>query len=211
MVSRGSPLPSRSLVALIVGITVVPLATLLWLGWRLLEQDRLLEGQQVQQRVERAADLVVAALQRALSASEQRLAAGSEQWAEGAVAITFHDGRADAFPADRVAFLPVVDPLREPPSATFVQAEDLEFRQRDHRAAVTALRDLAGSSDPAIRAGALLRLARNLQRTGQIEEALARYAQLLDMDGVAASYLIFRAVPRAGRRAGAVSTRCRPR
>lgn len=128
-------------------MTVVPLATLLWLGWRLVEQDRLLEGQQVQQRVERAADLVVAALQRALSSSEQRLAAGSEQWADGAVAVTFHDGRLDAFPADRVAFFPIIQPLREAPSATFVQAEDLEFRQRDPRAAITLLRGLATSSD----------------------------------------------------------------
>ncbi len=33
-------------------------------GWRLLEQDRILESQQVQERVERAADLAVAALER---------------------------------------------------------------------------------------------------------------------------------------------------
>src|SRR5438034_11759617 len=115
MLSKGSALPPRKLGALIVGITVVPLATLLWLGWRLLEQDRMLEGQQVQQRVERAADLAVAALQRAISSSEQRLAAGSEQWPEGAVAVTFHDGRAEAHPKERVAYLPVVAPLREAP------------------------------------------------------------------------------------------------
>ena len=40
---------------MIVTITVVPLATLLWLGWRLLEQDRVLERQQIQQRVDTAA------------------------------------------------------------------------------------------------------------------------------------------------------------
>ena len=80
MFSKGSALPPRSLVALILGITVAPLATLLWLGWRLLEQDRILEGQQAQQRVERAVDLVVAALGRAVSSYEQRLAAGNEQW-----------------------------------------------------------------------------------------------------------------------------------
>jgi hypothetical protein len=53
MFSKGSARPPRSLVALIIGITVVPLATLLWLGWRLLEQDRALEQQQVTQRVDR--------------------------------------------------------------------------------------------------------------------------------------------------------------
>src|SRR6266536_2658248 len=108
MFSKGSALPPRSLVALIVGITVVPLATLLWLGWRLLDQDRMLEGQQAQQRVERAADLAVAALQRGLSLSEQRLAAGSERWPAGAAAVTFRDGRVEAFPKESVAYLPVV-------------------------------------------------------------------------------------------------------
>ena len=53
MRSKGSLRPPRKLIALIVAITVVPLVTLLWLGWRLLEQDRVLEGQQIQQRVER--------------------------------------------------------------------------------------------------------------------------------------------------------------
>ena len=73
MFSKASARPLRSLVALVIGVMVVPLLTLPWLGWRLLEQDRALESQQVQQRVERAADLVVAALQRAISASEQTI------------------------------------------------------------------------------------------------------------------------------------------
>ena len=90
--------PPRNLVALIVGVTVVPLAVLLWLGWRLLDQDRVLEGQQVQQRVERSADLVVAALQRAVSASERRLAVGSADWPDGAVAVVFREGGISAVP-----------------------------------------------------------------------------------------------------------------
>lgn len=63
MFSKAPPRPPRSLIALIAAITLVPLVTLLWLGWRLLEQDRVLERQQIQQRVDRGADLVVAALQ----------------------------------------------------------------------------------------------------------------------------------------------------
>src|SRR5207247_3166249 len=101
MSSKGAARPSRSLVALIVGITVVPLATLLWLGWRLLEQDRALEQQQVRQRVERGADLIVAALQRAVSAAEQRLAAGSGPGTDEAVAVTFREGHVEASPRRR--------------------------------------------------------------------------------------------------------------
>jgi len=183
---RRSTLPPRSLIALIIGITVAPLATLLWLGWRLLEQDRLLEGQQVQQRVERAADLVVAALERALALSEQRLAAGSEQWPAGAVAVTFRNGRAEAHPRERVAFLPVVQPLREGPAAVFARGDELEFRARDHAAAVKVFRELAQSTDHAVRAGALLGLARNLHKAGQTQAALATYAQMSEIDGVSA-------------------------
>jgi signal transduction histidine kinase len=176
----------RGLIALILAITVAPLVTLLWLGWRLLEQDRLLEGQQVQQRMERAADLVVAALQRALAVSEQRLAAGSVQWPAGAVAVTFRDDRAEAHPHERVAFLPAAQPLREAPAATFARGEELEFRTRDHAAAARVFRELAPSPDRAVRAGALLRLARNLHKAGQAQEALATYTQLSGIDGVSA-------------------------
>jgi hypothetical protein len=81
-----------------VVVIVVPLATLAWLGWRLLEQDRILEGQQAQERLERSADLIVATLQRSLSSSEQRLAAGATDWPEGAVSVAFDGDRIDAYP-----------------------------------------------------------------------------------------------------------------
>jgi len=48
-----------------------------WVGWHVLEQDRALEEQQIRQRVEHAADIVTAALQRTVAASERRLAEGN--------------------------------------------------------------------------------------------------------------------------------------
>lgn len=185
MFSKGATRSSRSLVALIVGITVVPLATLLWLGWRLLEQDRVLERQQVQQRVERGADLIVSALQRAVSVSEQRLAAGSGPGADEAVVVTFHDGRVETSPRERLAYFPSVQPLPEALAATFVAGEDLEFRQQDRAAAINVFTELARSANSAIRAGALLRLGRNFHNAGRFEEALAVYIRLSNMDDVA--------------------------
>jgi signal transduction histidine kinase len=185
MLAKGSPRPPRKLIALIGAITVVPLVTLLWLGWRLLEQDHVLEGQQIQQRVERGADLVVAALQRAIAGSEQQLASGSQQWPDDAVVVTFRDGAVEVSPNHRVAYLPFVSPLREASEATFARGEDFEFRQRNPKAAVTVFRDLAKSSDPAVRAGALLRLGRNLQKLGEWDEALTAYARLSEMADVA--------------------------
>src|SRR5438128_10230021 len=94
MFSKGRPLPPRSLIVLIIGITVVPLATLLWLGWRLLEQDRIVDGQEVQERLERGADLGASALERAIAASEQRRRAGAGERGEGSVGVLFRVGRA---------------------------------------------------------------------------------------------------------------------
>jgi hypothetical protein len=39
MLSKDRARPPLTLVALIAGVTVVPLLILVWLGWRLLEQD----------------------------------------------------------------------------------------------------------------------------------------------------------------------------
>ena len=63
--------------------TAVPLSALIWLGYRVLEQDRALEEQQIRQRVEQAADIVTAALQRTVAASERRLAEGNSDWPDG--------------------------------------------------------------------------------------------------------------------------------
>lgn len=175
----------RGLVMLIAAITLAPLAILLWLGWRLVEQDRILENQQIQQRIERAADTVVAALQRVIAVSEQRLDGSNDQWPDGAVELIFRDGIIEAHPKDRVAYFPVVPPLREAPDAVFAQAEDLEFRRQDHVATIDALRKLTNSSDFAVRTGAEIRLARNLRSVGRLEEALNIYTQLAQLDGTA--------------------------
>ena len=169
---RGIAMSARSarrLVALIVGVTVVPLATLVWLGWRLLEQDRVLEQQQVRQRVERAADLIVAALQRAVGTLEQRLGDGNANWPQGAVAVVFRSPAAS---------------LPEAPTAVFGQGEALEFRARDLPAAAAVFRTLSTSADPAVRAGALARLGRVLRTAGGYQEARLVYSRLARMDAV---------------------------
>jgi signal transduction histidine kinase len=170
-----------------VAITVAPLATLVWLGWRLLQQDRILEQQRAQEQMELAADLVVASLQRALASSEQRLAAGARDWPEGAAVLTVRDNRVEAWPKERLAYLPTIPELPEAPSALFAEGEELEFRKKDYDAAIPIFRKLAGSPNAAVRAGALLRLGRNLANTGRIDEALAAYHQLAMLDNVAVS------------------------
>jgi signal transduction histidine kinase len=178
--------PPRTLIAAIAAIVVVPLALLLWLGWRFLDQDRLLERQQAQDRLERSADLAIGALQRAVAAAEQRLAAGANDWPEGAVTLVFHGPTIDAHPFGRIAWLPAVPPLPEASADRFAEGEALEFRQHDRAAAIRKYAELANSRDPAIRAGALLRLARNYKSENRADDALATYSHLAAIDGVAA-------------------------
>ena len=176
---------ARSIAALFVLATGVPLATLFWLGWRVWEQDRALEDQQIRQRVERAADIAVAALERAVAASEKRLAAGIEDWPQGAVVVSWHAQAVRVRPAERVAYLPVSPSLPRLPDAPFAAAESLEFRKSDFTGAAARYSELAHSRDPAVRAGALLRLARSLRSAGRLAEALPAYAPLLSVDGLA--------------------------
>jgi signal transduction histidine kinase len=182
MVFGDSSHPSRRLIALLLSVTLVPLGVLLWVGWRVLEQDRQLEQQQRRTRVERAADLVVGSLQRAIGLSEQRLAAGATDWPAGAVSLTFVSGRLSVAPRGRLAYLPVVTADRVIPSEAFLEPEIQEFRNGDRQAAVEAYHRLSRSRDPAVRAGALLRLGRNLAASGKTDAALSTYEQALDVD-----------------------------
>ena len=65
--------PPRHLVVLFLGITLVLIVALGWLGGRLLQQDRALERQRVQDRLELAADRAAAAFARRLAVIEDSL------------------------------------------------------------------------------------------------------------------------------------------
>lgn len=168
---------------LLAAATAVPLIALVWISWRVLAQDRALEEQQIEQRVERAADIATAALERAVAASERRLAEGSQDWPEGAVAMMIQGESVRVFPEGRATYLPVAPRLPELPVTPFVAAEAVEFRERNPARAAALYKDLASSNRPGVRAGALLRLARCLRASGKPADAIAVYARLLDEDG----------------------------
>jgi hypothetical protein len=68
------------LIALVAVSTAAPPVALLWLGFRVREQDQQLERQQIQDRLERAADAVIADVQRRVAATEEQLLAGANDW-----------------------------------------------------------------------------------------------------------------------------------
>lgn len=174
--------PPRHLVALFLLLTLVPSLLLIGFGWRLLGQDLELERQQVDASREQAADVIVAALEQAVSATEGVMTAALQGASfappAGGAAVIFTADGAEVFPRGRLLFHPVARPGIEALGAVFAAGELIEFRDKDFPRAAAWFRQLSRSSPEAVRAGAEIRRARNLRKAGHIAEALDVYANL---------------------------------
>ena len=174
----------RVIAAVALVLMFLPSALLAALGWQLYQQDRHRSTELVRQTREQTADLVVAALAQRLDASTSALASPStwarfEQASDAAVVTLTADGVLDV-PVGRLAYSPAPRPGRQAPTEAFFRADMLWAQGRGAESAVLLRRD-AGSADPALRAGALLRLARGRSPV----ERLAIYDQLAGVDDAA--------------------------
>jgi len=164
-----------------------------WLGWRFLQQDRALDAQRVRERLENATDLVAGELRRELaevegglarlsSLPEAELAAAAELLAaalgdDALIAIIGPEGTT-AFPASRLIYQAWIPAPTLPPAGTYDEGEGHEFRTGRYDRAIVAYRAQAGSDDAIVRAGALLRVARTLRKSGRPDDALDVYDEL---------------------------------
>jgi signal transduction histidine kinase len=186
----------RYLLTLFLAIMLVLAASLSWLGWRLLKQDRALESQRIQERLDNAADLIAASLLHKFSESRDQFtslltlsdydlaARASELSGQGsgtALIVVFRPQAVDAYPPVGLLYYPFLNTAKEPSASVFEAGEVAEFQQRDYAKAITVFRELCQSKDPAIRAGALLRLGRNLRKAQQSSAALGIYDELHQM------------------------------
>jgi signal transduction histidine kinase len=186
----------RYLLTLFLAIMLVLAASLSWLGWRLLKQDRALESQRIQERLDNAADLIAASLLHKFSESRDQftslltlsdsdLAARaselSSQGAGTALIVVFRQQAVDAYPRAAMLYYPFLPTAKEPPASMFEAGEVAEFQQKDFAKAIAVFRELCHSKDPALRAGALLRLGRNLRKAQQSRAALDIYGELDQM------------------------------
>ena len=179
----------RKLPGLFLVATLVPVSVLVWLGWRLLEQDRALENQRTLERLEDTADLMVAAIDRRIAGIQDRLAEPDASYSTSdlpgdSLAVILGPDSLDAFPRGRLLFCPQVAPLPNVLDEVFEKGELRELRNRDYAGAAEIFRSLARSRDPLVRAGALVRLARNLRKAGRNEEALSVYDELAALGSV---------------------------
>jgi hypothetical protein len=161
---------------------------LAWLGWQLLEQDRSLERQRVQERLEQAADYMAAELQRGLSDLEGFLeflpGPAAKGPPDGVIVLRAIPGSVEAHPSGGLLFYPAIPGGEGERAGTFSRGEDLEFRRSEPAGAAELFRALAKSPNSEVRAGALLRLGRNLRKTGRNRETLQVYGELARLGSV---------------------------
>ena len=181
--------PPKSLLLILVLLTLVSVSMVGWFGFKLLEQDRMVQAQRRQERLEQAADRMAATLRGTLAETGERLSA----WLttpppagkpEDGVLLTVDENSVTAYPAGRLLYYPAPSNEPEAPPEVFAGGELLEFLQAQPAKAADAYRVLAESKNPAVRAGALLRLARVLGKLGRREESRAAYTRLAAVTGV---------------------------
>jgi len=185
--------PGYRLLLMFFGTTSILVSALAWMGWKLIEQERLLTGERIEDRCEHAADLAAAALKEDLSGIEARLmglsASTQSQLQEQAHAfvtnfpadsalLIYSLNSLEAYPAGRLLFFPDESRMPAASGSVFAPADSLEFEAREYLKAAEILRPLVQTRDPAIRAEALGRLGRCLWKAGRVEEALAAYHEL---------------------------------
>lgn len=163
---------SRKLALLFLVVVAPPAVTLVWLGVRLLQQDRSLLAQRELENRQAAAQTIVRSLEQLY------------RDAPGAVRFTISESGVRADLAAGLLWSPVPPRLQEAGSASFADAEALEFQGNTQRA-LSRYEELARSPDPAIGAGALVRVARIYRRDRRWGNALEAYRKLTLLTHVA--------------------------
>jgi signal transduction histidine kinase len=173
--------PPRTLFIILFLLTLASISALGWLGWRLFEQERLVEGQRSQERLEQAADRISATIHGTLAETGDRLGDASAP-ANGVLLKITEDGLTSSKP---LLFYPMpLSATADESEPSFDDAEQLEFAARDLPKALSFYRSLSASNDIRARAGALLREARVLRAMGRDHDAETVYEHLREARSV---------------------------
>ena len=211
MVGRRWLQPPRRLLTSFLVVVVACVAALAWLGYRLLDQDRALASQRLQEQLENAADLTAAALERKLAEldtaldgppTDARLPDGTILFVAGQESFELHGSRRLLFYPESAAPEDLAADARHAAATEALRtAELLEFQKNDPQAAAALYRNAARTPDLAVRAAALVRLSRSLRKAGRTSEALDAYRELTTLGStpVSGSALPAELVAREGR------------
>jgi signal transduction histidine kinase len=171
--------PSKYNAVLFLAVAAVSVIALIWMGIRLMQQDRALEAKQLEDKREAAADRIIVALEKTLSEEERKLTAVPKDeflpMAEDHLLATMDSREICVYPDKALLYYPMIAPGREALSSQFASAERAEFQDKNYTRAINMLHPLSRSKDPVTRIGAQFRLARNQKKAGRIEAALNTY------------------------------------
>ncbi|MGD8538377.1 MAG: HAMP domain-containing sensor histidine kinase [Candidatus Aminicenantes bacterium] len=174
--------PSKYNAVLFLAVAAVSVIALVWMGVRLLQQDRALEAQRLEEKREAAADRIIVALEKTLSEEEQKLTAEPKdeflQMADDHLLAIMDSREIRVYPDKALLYYPIIPAGREAASSQFASAERAEFQEKNYTRAINVLHLLSRSKDPATRIGAQFRLARNQKKAGRIEAALNTYDEI---------------------------------
>src|SRR5438445_1736130 len=105
--------PPRQLLV-VFAVALIPAVTGVWLTWRLIEQDRALGRQRALERLESAADRLVAATQQSLSRLQESISSPGQPPEHTALVIAQRDSIQTA-PPGALPYLPVLPAVPDPP------------------------------------------------------------------------------------------------
>ncbi len=176
--------PPRMLLLLLCLLTLVSISTLAFFGWRLLEQQRTVEAQRSQERLEQAADRIAAIVRGTLAETSERAGAGLAS--PGDLLLTLSATSLDVAPPGRLLYYPLPPPQPDVLAQTFAEGELFEFLVAQPAEALRAYQSLANSKDESVRAGALLRIARVLRKLGRRDDSIAAYQKLAKLTAAVA-------------------------
>ena len=158
---RRSPRP----LVLFAGVTLVSVAGLAWLSWRVIAQDQAVERQRWLDRCELAAGNTVAMLTRQLADFQRLLDMAVDGHnpglpAQGVAVLAFRGESLEAAYGMKLPYYPALPEVSDRAADRFREAEAVEFRAKQPLKAAELYERLARSQEPTVRAGALIRLAR---------------------------------------------------
>lgn len=192
---------TSKLPTIFVGIMLVFVLALSWLGWVLIKQDRELVNQRSRDLMEVRVSDVTSALTNHLKATEDSLQllladANDPSTTVGqkispavpldGITVIYSGTMASTYPEGSLRFRPAVETLASVDS-WFAVADQMEFRTQRLSDALDVLSSLAQHRIPEVRAGALLRMARISAKQDQIEPALDYYTGLAALSDVRVS------------------------
>ena len=156
-VAENSP---RSLLTILFLVTLVSVLALGWFGWKLLDQERVVEAQRDRERLEQAADRIAAIARRGTGRTGERLgtwliAPPSDGKPEDGLLLILSgaNNSLSAMPGNRLLYRPSSTAQPEAFDDTFADGETFEFQQAQPEQAIERYRRLADSTNPEIGAG----------------------------------------------------------